>query len=260
MCKGDMALELTKMYNANLKQECLDTDGQKLAAYGCGGLMLHFFESSFLKPVASAPHPWALSQINIQHDSMSVAFLSKATPFSRLGQAGYILHPLKETPSTFKRFDPICAFPYNAATDSRPENNGCGHFCELDRIHDFRDWSWRTNPLLQQFPSEQCAWNLKKGDRIKTFYSVIQAHGHLQDYPERQLTNNEVLIKPFDPKQPDLIPYKAFYYVIGHFNGEEYARRLQAQLEEHGGRRIPIVRIRPPTLQNPDILIENVSE
>lgn len=260
--KQDMAQTLMEQYHMDLNAEHHGEDGYLLPAYAYSGLLVCGLGSVSIDVITQ--NNWQ----NMNKQSFSLAILSDETPFWaewQNFQYGYIFYPPLNTPKKMIPIELICAFPFNAYTEERNTNHGCtsadakiarkaGQFCHKMGIHDFTSWSNHFMDVKSQCP-------FYMGDKKhahKRFNTVAEANRWVEDRYNYNYRGNEVLAKAYSKTHLEQMPIQAIF--MKYENEANFqVQEMQDRLKDATGKKVPIVKIRFPSLTKPNIIVENYS-
>lgn len=270
----DMAETLSKRWKMNLKVKRFGNDGDNLLpAYADFGFFMRGL-GSIPEAVIKQQPGWLLGQENKEKGSIPMAIMSDLTAFSGTGaifRYGYIFYSPSETPNHMVPIKLICAFPSNAVTAKRKGNHGCtsniekivataGRFCNEMGINHLEDWIghfWKTEL------HSQCPFDMRDEKYAhERFKTVVEANQWAQFYYSNRLKNNEVLAEAYDDQHPKRLPIQAIF-IDSHQeesrNEMDIVMKLQHELYEVTDRKVPIVIIRFPSLDDESVILEIVN-
>lgn len=266
---GNMAQTLMKRFTMDLDAQHPEKGGHDLLpAYAHYGLLMRGLGRIPIEILNEKPG-WLLSEANKAKSSFPLAIMSNKTPFFGLGDAfsyGYIFYAPSETPDNLDPIELICAFPLNAYTYLRKDNNGCTYpkedpevppkdratadkFCHELGIHTSDAWTQHYDSSNN--PDYDCSLDMRdKRHAHATFNIFLDACQFVRRLNNiYYLVNNVLLAKAYDDEHPEKLPVQAIFLNLKYESAEniKVVTKLQTELQEKIGKDIPIVIIRFPS-------------
>lgn len=207
------------------------------AAFHCNGVLLR------------STRTWEPNDAQLSRNGLSFSFLRRDLGIRRIwaqtSQGGFIVS--WEGRGNGYGLVVRCAFPYDAATDTRPD--GCGRVepedefnppgssapCAEQGIASPAAWRWHFDSLIFKNPS--CSF----GGDARGFELSLEARAYLPE-PYDALYN-EVFVAAWPRGIGALLPIEAFFYVDEYAASLQSARQMQRMFQQATGRAVPIVKI-----------------
>ncbi|ABA74630.1 MULTISPECIES: hypothetical protein [Pseudomonas] len=219
-----IAAQLNTLYSRTFPN-CNKSDSQP--AFLCSGVTLRVT----VKDPNNQYKVWDPSPTSVGSGGVSFSYLRSDANFGRLAwgnQNGYILYPIFEAPADKIDLDYLCAYPQDAWTWHRDPNSVCGphkdypvqsQLCQNAGVTTAEQWLavWNIaggNPNLRQ-----CGFDIRDERNALggiAFYQSVRAKtlrgaaGFVE--------HNEVIIKTWTSRNPNIFPIMAFFYIAGGTN------------------------------------------
>lgn len=269
MCQADIVQELIDQYYG-VYEKCVDENQNELPLYMCFGFLIHALgeESNFF------PKFWLSDK---PKSSLSVSFLHENSQITKLfnnRDSGIIFFPPSKTPQHCYISKVFCAFPINAFSVARTQNNGCTNsrstkypeafeksgFCRDRGVTNEAEWknnySNEDDILMDilRIGYNVCACRMNgEPHAAEDFKLVLKL---FMKYFMQKGMYNELLISPLSQTTIKRAPIQAIFYIIGSENGLNNARIFRKAFLKETKRKVPIVGIRLPTVENPIEIIK----
>ncbi|WP_191832630.1 hypothetical protein [Pseudomonas fluorescens] len=245
---AEAVVQLTRWYNRT--DEYCGPATRPTPSFLCSGVMIRATETNpqFL--------PWDPSPGSIASGGVSFSWLRKDNGFNKMVfgyNNGLIFYPSFDTPpGKNDDIQTLCAFPYDGATNSRPQQ-GCGAHprfptnsrpCNVQGIDTAQLWIARFNAAQNKY-EDQCGWNVREGqsDSANRFYQNILARGLMQ--PAHWAVQNELRLATWPTGSGATLPIQSFFYLTGS-NGLNNARNDQSRYYQKYEQFVPIIRVTLP--------------
>lgn len=255
--RGEIAVCHLNLAYHNQTDWCGHHAGENRHAALCSGILLRGITS----PQKRGPyHAW---DIRPTYAGVSFSFLRKDQQFGRLAysyQAGIIVNPYDHTPAGKTRVEMKCAFPFDGDSVNRRD------FCGQDRDYTESNPCYSLTPKVttpaswrehfEQYKGKPesgmhaCGFMLDGPDaREQLRVSMQSRNEYLAHHPEAFDSENEVVLKPWNPRMPKQIPLEAFFYLQGSSEGLDSARSDQQEFYDATDHqeRVPIIQLQLPT-------------
>lgn len=245
-----VALNLTNQYK-NSAAGCINNG---LPAFNCSGVELRGTEHS------SSYYAWNPSPASVTSGGVSFSYLRTDSKYDNLAYSyynGFFVYPNNNKPEGKIALDVLCAFPIDAATNSRSDA-GCGMYgvqiqsreCQLQGITDADGW-YDHYVKYNRSHTSQCGFGLTDSytNVADAFYQTILSMAKISS--ESFKTQNELRIATWEQNIPDKLPIQAFFYL--NSAGLAAARADQSDFfKQTNGMFVPVIKLVLPATQNAD--------
>lgn len=228
---------------------------------------------------------WEPSPISDKTGGISFSYLRKDAKFSKLAgnmYNGLIMYPTLASPAGKQSVWPWCAFPFDAATNTRSGELGCGAQNAYGGFRPSSDLCTKSMPGGMTMPGSTWAAKYVRGEfashpgrpdaydgcgyqmfnntnRVGEFQEFINAIHVLGQVAFNE--QNEIRVQTWNHNIPEKLPIEAFFYLYNHPNtndGRIAAKQDQLDLWNATNRRVwvPVISLRLPRNINEDATFE----
>lgn len=206
---------------------------------------------------------WEPSPKSMKSGGISVSYLRKDSKYKKLAyglNSGYFLYPIFSKPKSLEKYNVLCFFPLDAATDLRA-NAGCTDSSLTENVEKFCHETEITISIDKKINiedlwivdyrnkgsdhSKQCSYDVSDDRNEKSgpdFYSGILAMSKLGQ--ESFNLQNEIRIQTWKSTPPKSPPIMALFYT--DMNGIDSARLYQIQWYKTTKQIKPIINLQLP--------------